>query len=375
VSTLARTRAGASGTLGATRAGPLAHFVGHQAPGREMHVAYPVILVKQDGRRPLHLQVHEALEIGRECDGLLIADGQASRRHALLSPKGDTVVVEDLGSTNGTFLDGTLITSAVMMLPGSVIRIGDTTLQLQVYAAPVQAAPAGGGQTRSTVVAGAGSVGGPVRGGASGPAGIRETSIDAVARAVEKAPPPLQAVEHDSGTITIVFSDIESSTQRATSMGDVAWMKVLAAHNGIIQRHVDKWQGTVVKNQGDGFMLTFGGARRALRAMIEVQQDLGQFAQDNPDQGVRVRVGIHTGEVISEDGDIFGKHVMLAARVGGLADGGEILVSSLVREIAAARGDLTFGEPRSVTLKGIEGAHVVYPLLWDEFTEEPDPAR
>jgi len=339
-------------------------------------VAHPVILVKQEGRRPLHLQIHEPIEIGRECDGLLIADGQASRRHALLSPRGETVVVEDLGSTNGTLLDGTRISSAVVMLPGSVIRIGDTVLQLQVdTASPVQAAPAGAGQSRSTIVTGGDSFGGPVRGGASGPSGIRETSMDAVARAVEQAPPPLQAIEHDSGTITIVFSDIESSTQRATSMGDVAWMKVLSAHNGIIQRHVDKWGGTVVKNQGDGFMLTFGGARRALRAMIEVQQDLEEFARDNPDKGVRVRVGVHTGEVISEDGDIFGKHVMLAARVGGLADGGEILVSSLVREIAAARGDLTFGDPRSATLKGIEGEHIVYPLLWQEFRDDAEAPR
>ena len=335
-------------------------------------MVHPVIVIKQEGRRPLYLQIRDAIEIGRECDGIILADGQASRRHASLTPRGETVIVEDLGSTNGTLLDGAKIASAVVLLQGSIVRIGDTVLQL-VADAPVaaQAAPAAVGGSRSTIVAGGDSFGGAVRAAAaSGPAGIRETSMDAVARAVEQAPPPLQAIEHDSGTITIVFSDIESSTQRATSMGDTAWMKVLAAHNDIIQRHVDKWQGTVVKNQGDGFMLTFGGARRALRAMIDVQRDLEQFAADNPDQGVRVRVGVHTGEVIAEDGDIFGKHVMLAARVGGLADGGEILVSSLVREIAAARGDLSFGEPRSVALKGIEGDHVVYPLSWQDFTDD-----
>jgi adenylate cyclase len=337
-------------------------------------VVHPVIVVKQEGRRALHVQVREPLEIGRECDGIILTDGQASRRHASLTPRGDSVIVEDLGSTNGTLLDGSRISSAVVMMPSSIIRIGDTVLQLVVDGAlAVQPAAAGG--SRSTVVAGAapsaeaasGSFGGAVRGGAGGPAGIRETSMESVARAVGQAPPPLQAIEHDSGTITIVFSDIESSTHRATSMGDSAWMKVLTAHNEIIQRHVAKWQGTVVKNQGDGFMLTFGGARRALRAMIDVQKELEQFAADNPDKGVRIRVGVHTGEVISEDGDIFGKHVMLAARVGGLADGGEILVSSIVREIAAARGDLEFGEPRTAALKGIEGEHVVYPLLWEGF--------
>jgi hypothetical protein len=56
--------------------------------------------------------------------------------------------------------------------------------------------------------------------------------------------------------------------------------------------------------------------------------------------------------------------------VGGLAEGGQVLVSSLVREIAAARGDLAFGEPVVVALKGIEGEHTVYPLLWEEFTED-----
>jgi class 3 adenylate cyclase len=338
-------------------------------------VPHPIVVIKQEGRRPLYLQIREPVEIGRECDGILLADGQASRRHATLTPRNDSVVIEDLGSTNGTLLDGTRITSAVVLMAGSIVRIGDTVLQLVPDDSPaVQAAPAAVGGSRSTIVAGGApapdAFGGAVRAAPSGPSDIRETSMDAVARAVEVAPPPLKAIEQDSGTITIVFSDIESSTQRATSMGDAAWMKVLSAHNGIIQRHVEKWQGTVVKNQGDGFMLTFGGARRALRAMIAVQRDLEEFARDNPDQGVRVRVGVHTGEVIAEDGDIFGKHVMLAARVGGLANGGEVLVSSLVREIAGARGDLHFGEPRTVPLKGIEGEHVVYPLRWEDFVDD-----
>ena len=334
-------------------------------------MAHPVVVIKQEGRRPLYLQIREPIEIGRECDGILLADGQASRRHATLSPRKDSVIVEDLGSTNGTLLDGAPISSAVVLLPGSIIRIGDTVLQLALSddQGAVTAAPGAPG-SRETIVPGAAPMGGAVKGGAAGPAGIRETSMDAVARAVGSAPPPLQAIEQDSGTITIVFSDIENSTQRATSMGDTAWMKVLSAHNNIIQLHVDKWQGKVVKNQGDGFMLTFGGARRALRAMIDVQRDLEEFARDNPEKGVRIRVGVHTGEVIAEDGDIFGKHVMLAARVGGQATGGEILVSSLVREIAAARGDLAFGEPRAVALKGIEGEHLVYPLLWEDFTDD-----
>jgi adenylate cyclase len=147
-------------------------------------------------------------------------------------------------------------------------------------------------------------------------------------------------------------------------MGDTAWMRLLNNHNEIIRRNVKLAGGREVKNQGDGFMLTFQGARRALQCMALVQRELA--AQAERDTGsIRIRVGVHTGEVIEEGGDIFGRHVMMAARVAGIAQGGEILVSSLVREIASARGDLVFGAERVATLKGIEGQHSVYPLIWD----------
>lgn len=334
-------------------------------------MTHPLVEIRQHGRRPLFVQIREPLEIGRECDGILLMDLQASRRHATLSPRGDAVVVEDVGSTNGTFLDGQRITAAVVLTGGSVVQIGDTTLHLVRDAAAAPVRPADEDlpvASRMTAAPGT-PMGGAVRAAPAAATNIRETSMDAVARAVEAAPPPVQPAELDHGTITIVFSDIENSTQRATAMGDVAWMRVLSAHNEIITRYVEKWGGNVVKNQGDGFMLTFNGARAALRAMIDVQRDLARYSDEHPDMGVRIRVGVHTGEVIAEQGDIFGKHVMLAARVGGLADGGQILVSSIVKEIASARGDLAFGAPETVSLKGIEGDHVVYQLRWQEFSD------
>ena len=328
-----------------------------EAAALDEDMTFPVIVVRQAGSRTLHVQLRESIDIGRECDGIIVADPQTSRRHATLSPRGSTVVVEDHGSTNGTFLDGTRITSPVVLMPDSTVRMGDTLLQLSGSASPLITSSDLGPAPSTINVGGFGAV----KAMPSGPNDLRETSMESVARAVNTAPQRLAAVQQDSGTITIVFSDIESSTERATAMGDTAWMKVLAEHNAIIRRHVKSWEGTVVKNQGDGYMLTFGGARRALQAMIAVQQELS--ASEIGD-AIRIRVGVHTGEVISEDGDIFGKHVMIAARVGGVAHGGEILVSSLVREIASARGDLQFGDPRPVEFKGIEGQHLVYPIEW-----------
>jgi class 3 adenylate cyclase len=321
---------------------------------------YPVIVVKQPNRKPLRVQVCEPLEIGRECDGILIADSQASRRHAQVTLRGRDLLIEDLGSTNGTFLDEVRVEMPMLLRPGSIVRIGDTTIELSeaISTARTTLGPEG---SRSTIAV---DGGGAVRAASDQPVGARETSIDAVARSVRDTS---QLLPHDfEGTITIVFSDIESSTERATTMGDTAWMRVLNQHNDIVRRNLKKWSGHEVKNQGDGFMLTFPSARRALLSMAEVQQDLAAYAEKNPEEGVKIRVGVHTGEVIVDGNDIFGKHVIIAARVGNLAQGGEILVSSLVWDITSARGDLEFGEPRSVTLKGIEGNWTVYPLVWED---------
>ncbi len=76
---------------------------------------------------------------------------------------------------------------------------------------------------------------------------------------------------------------------------------------------------------------------------------------------------MHTGEVVMDDsGDLFGKHVVVAARIAALADGGEILVSSLVRQIAEPRGAVTFVSPRDVELRGISGVETVWTVNWRE---------
>ena len=78
-----------------------------------------------------------------------------------------------------------------------------------------------------------------------------------------------------------------------------------------------------------------------------------------------MRIGMHTGEVVADDsGDLFGKHVVVAARIGALAAGGEILVSSLVHQIAEPRGDITFHSPRTVELRGIGDSETVWSVDW-----------
>jgi class 3 adenylate cyclase len=148
-------------------------------------------------------------------------------------------------------------------------------------------------------------------------------------------------------------------------MGDGRWYDVLAIHNSIVRSNLLRARGTEIKSQGDGFMLSFPSARRGLQFAVDVQRAMTRWANDHPDEGVRIRMGLHTGEaLISADGDLFGKHVIVAARVANLADGGEILVSGVTREIASNRSDFTFDEGRTVSLKGIDGPYTVYALDW-----------
>ena len=309
-----------------------------------------VVVVRQPGREPLYLQVRTRLEMGRDCDGLLLADPQVSRRHAEVRVTDGRLFIADLGSTNGTFIDDAAIPGPVELVGGVIARLGATTVE-QVFAPALRS-----GSVRATAIAG----------GETGPVvDLRRTSIDAVvdaATATDWAP----AIEPaDGGTVTIVFSDIESSTEFATSLGDRAWYELLEVHNRIFRDQLKRFGGYEVKSQGDGFMLTFPSARRAVRFAMATQRALDTDLRTASGRPVRVRMGMHTGEaIVDRSGDLFGRHVIVAARVANLAVGAEVLVSSLVREIVSASGDIGFGPPQQVRLKGIDGEHTVYPLDW-----------
>ncbi len=201
---------------------------------------------------------------------------------------------------------------------------------------------------------------------AQGLAGVdATTSIDEVIAAVESERPDILAYAAADGTVTILFSDIEDSTILTERLGDERWLELLRAHNAIFRRHLREHGGYEVKNQGDGFMLVFPQPAGALRCAIEVQRALAERADENPDDGIRVRMGLHTGEAIAEEGDFFGRNVVLAARIAAQARGGEILVSEALREQAEGEDGLAFDEGRELELKGMAGTHTVHRAGWE----------
>lgn len=167
------------------------------------------------------------------------------------------------------------------------------------------------------------------------------------------------------GTVTLVFSDIENSTQLNARMGDRTWVKVLEAHDQVLRGRITQYRGQVVKTAGDGFMVAFRDAEAACRASVAIQSDLRRPSELLRRHGkVRVRIGIHTGQVVAKDGDYFGENVALAARVADLASGGEVLCSDAVREALEEDAAVDLVDPTDpIELRGLPGEYVVWRVV------------
>jgi len=194
--------------------------------------------------------------------------------------------------------------------------------------------------------------------------GAFPASIDAVATAVQSERPDLRRHAAPDGTVTILFSDIEGSSAMTERLGDRRWLELLRIHNAMIRRELAVRHGYEVKTQGDGFMVAFSSARRALFCAIAIQRAFAAYNESQPEEVMRVRIGLHTGEAIKDTDDFFGKNVILAARIAAEAAGGEILVSSLVKQLTDSAGDIPFKGEREVVLKGLSGTHGVFAVGW-----------
>jgi class 3 adenylate cyclase len=193
------------------------------------------------------------------------------------------------------------------------------------------------------------------------------TSIDTVAREALAEQPDLKAHAAPDGTVTIMFSDIEGSTAMADRLGDSKFMAVLREHNAVVRDHVKIHGGFEVKSEGDGFMVAFQSAGRALACASSIQKALAE-RNGSADEPVRVRMGLHAGEVIKEGEDFFGRNVIIAARVASHACGGEILASSVLKALVEG-SDISWGEKRMVQLKGLSGVHEIWPVEWGGMIE------
>jgi class 3 adenylate cyclase len=184
------------------------------------------------------------------------------------------------------------------------------------------------------------------------------TTLDDLLASVAQDSAAMDALARSEETVTLVFTDIVDSTVIAERVGDDGWVALVKKHEADIRRITAAHTGTVVKMLGDGSMLVFSSARAAVRAALEIRDA-------TRDQDYAVRIGIHAGEVIRQEGDLLGVTVNKAARVASIAGADQVLVSALVAELVGSVDGITFGSPDTVSLKGLSGTHSVVAITTD----------
>ncbi|MFN0096455.1 MAG: adenylate/guanylate cyclase domain-containing protein [Dehalococcoidia bacterium] len=291
--------------------------------------------------------------VGRDaaCD-IQVPSQYVSRRHIRISPgeTEDELTITDLGGRNPVLVNGQQITGSARLLTGDTITIADTFIDIvgdevstgTIVFMPKAAAPA------------------PANRSATAPRpGTSPGGIHSVWQGQNLGP---------GGTLTIMFTDLEQSTAMVSEQGEREAYKVINAHNIILRERFREFRGYEAKRMGDGFLVLFASARDALNCAVAIQRRLSEAA-DGPYGQIRVRIGLHVGEVLWDENDIFGSAVNFAARVSAEAKGGEILISALMREVVTASGEFDFGEARSSNLKGFKGTHTLTVLSWDQVDE------
>jgi class 3 adenylate cyclase len=173
-------------------------------------------------------------------------------------------------------------------------------------------------------------------------------TIDELEKIIQREQPDISRTLDSDGTVTLVFTDIVESTVLLGRLGDHAWLDLVGRHNAIIEQATAAHGGTVVETQGDGSMLAFPSARRAVACAQAVQRAVGRaFADISPP--IAVRIGVHTGDALHEGDHFFGTTVHYAARVASQALGGEVLVSNVVHDLVAGPGIRSRSASDSVT--------------------------
>ncbi len=161
--------------------------------------------------------------------------------------------------------------------------------------------------------------------------------------------------EPDTVLATVLFTDIADSTRQVAELGDRGWAELVSKHHALVRRQLDAFRGTEIDTAGDGFFASFEGPIRAIRCGCAISEAVRSLDVD-------VRIGLHTGECELVDGKIGGLAVNIGARVAALAQPGEVLVSSTVKDLVAGSA-IAFDDRGTHELKGVPGEWRLYSVV------------
>jgi class 3 adenylate cyclase/tetratricopeptide (TPR) repeat protein len=165
--------------------------------------------------------------------------------------------------------------------------------------------------------------------------------------------------------LTIMMTDVVGSTVLRRARGDQDADEILGLQAAIVREQVTTFGGRLRKSLGDGFLISFTSARAAVRAAAAIQRALHEHNAAEPQHALEVRIGIHTGQVIERDGDLFGQAVHAAAQVMAEAVGGQILTSDELRKHAEPQVDQSFLDLGLFWLRGFPERWRLYEVAWN----------
>jgi adenylate cyclase len=183
---------------------------------------------------------------------------------------------------------------------------------------------------------------------------VLSSSLDALVQWASADRERIVRVADKDGIVTLFFSDIINSTALNEQLGDAEWVGLLADHDRLVRREIERRDGVVVKTIGDGFMAVFGNAESGVRAALDIHDRLHD-ARSRRLRNTRlsVRIGLHTGTAVASGDDYFGRNVALCARIAEHAVGGQTLISSETLQVVSEAAGLSFSPQGQVTFKGI----------------------
>ncbi len=182
-------------------------------------------------------------------------------------------------------------------------------------------------------------------------------------REMTKAPSPTAPTRR---WVTVMFCDISESTSHNERLGDEAWHKVLAHVRGVARAALSQRGGTEVGTQGDGMLARFESPADAVLCGIDIQSELGQ-ARETSDFVPEVRIGVHAGDAVEEEGDLIGRVINLASRVTDEAIPGEILITEPVADQLV--GKLELEDKGLRPLKGMAQPRHLLAVRWTDVSQ------
>jgi class 3 adenylate cyclase len=253
-------------------------------------------------------------------DIVLSDDPTVSRTHASVEHYGSGWAVQDLGASNGTFVNGSRILSGQILRPGDEIQVGDSRL---VYRE-------------------------------------QESSDDGEHRTLNA-----ERREH----VTVLFSDMVDSTAMSSGLDPSAADRLRRDHFSLLREAIAASAGTEVKNLGDGLMVVFPSASAALACATAMQRGVrGKNLATGSSVGLRV--GASCGDATRERNDYFGTPVIEASRLCSRAKGGQIFVADAVRITAGESSSWTFSRIGHLDLKGLPEPVLSFEVPWDALGDQ-----